>query len=203
MHDTPRYEPLEKSDFFGDSRSARPLLEGTVARGQLRDDDALQTGRMGTAFVDAFPVAVDEAFIRRGQERYKIYCTPCHGLLGRGEGMVVRRGYKRPPSFHEERVRAQPVGYFFDVISKGFGTMPDYAAQIPVRDRWAIVAYLRALQLSQHASVEDVPPADRAGLPDDAPAEPPAGGSLWRPDQPNPLQAPVDVVDPGPEKHHE
>jgi mono/diheme cytochrome c family protein len=160
MHDAPRYEPYEKSDFFADGRSARPLVEGTVARGHLREDTPAATGRMGTAFVATAPVPVTMDLLRRGQERYGIYCTPCHGLTGGGEGMVVRRGFRRPTSLHDPRLRGQPDGYLFDVITNGFGAMPDYAAQVPVADRWAVVAYIRALQLSQNATVADVP-ADR------------------------------------------
>src|SRR5262245_43696008 len=164
MHDGPRYEPLEKSDFFGDDRSARPLVEGTVARGHLHDDEALYTGKSGTAFVTTLPRAADMPLLQRGRQRFDIYCTPCHGLAGHGDGMVVRRGYRKPTSFHDDRLRAQPVGYFFDVITNGFGAMPDYAAQVAVRDRWAIVAYIRALQLSQHATLADVPPEVRPQL---------------------------------------
>ena len=164
MHDAPRYEPLEKSDFFGDQRSARPLVEGTVARGQLNEDEVLYTGKAGAAFATQLPLPVDLKLLERGRERYGIYCTPCHGLAGRGDGMVVRRGYRKPTSLHDDRLRAQPDGYYFDVISNGFGAMPDYATQVPVRDRWAIVAYIRALQLSQHATVSDVPPAMRPQL---------------------------------------
>lgn len=162
MQDQPKYRPFRKSDFFADGRSARPLVAGTVARGQLREDLLFASGKSGNAFADAFPMPVDEPMLRRGQERYRIYCSPCHGLLGRGDGIIVRRGYKQPPSFHDDRLRAQAAGYFFDVISHGFGVMPDYATQIAVTDRWAVVAYLRALQLSQHATVSDVP-ADKRG----------------------------------------
>jgi len=164
MHDAPRYEALEKSDFFGDQRSARPLVEGTVARGQLGEDEVLYTGKAGGVFATQSPVAVDLSLLERGRQRYGIYCTPCHGVAGRGDGMVVRRGYRKPGSFHDDRLRAQPVGYFFDVITNGFGAMSDYAAQVPVRDRWAIVAYIRALQLSQHATIADVPPEQRPEL---------------------------------------
>jgi hypothetical protein len=157
MHDTPRYEPYEKSDFFGDGRSVRPQVAGTVARGQLREDDALFTGRTGAALVARIPVKVDRPLLLRGRERYEVYCAPCHGLAGRGDGMVVRRGFRQPTSFHHDRLRAQPDGYFFDVMTNGFGAMPDYAAQVGVRDRWAIVAYLRALQLSQHADFGALP----------------------------------------------
>jgi mono/diheme cytochrome c family protein len=164
MHDAPRYEPYEKSEFFADGRSARPLVAGTVARGHLREDAALYTGKSGTAFVDAIPLPVDEKMMRRGRERFGIYCIPCHGRSGRGDGIVVRRGYRRPASFHEDRLRAQPDGYFFDVMTNGFGAMPDYAAQVNARDRWAIVAYIRALQLSQNATLAEVPPDRRPDL---------------------------------------
>jgi mono/diheme cytochrome c family protein len=164
MHDQPRFKPYAPTAFFGDARSARPLVEGTVARGQLRDDALLFTGKAGADFADAFPFAVDRELLLRGRERYEIFCAPCHGRVGRGDGLVVRRGFRnRPPSFHEERLRAKPAGYYYDVIANGFGAMQDYAAQIPdVRDRWAIVAYLRALQLSQHARLAELPPALRA-----------------------------------------
>ena len=165
MHDQPRYKPLARSAFFGDERSARPIVEDTVARGQLKDDSLLYSGRLGKDFADAFPFAVDREQLRRGQQRYAIYCSPCHGLLGRGDGMVVRRGFKnRPASFHIDRLRAKPAGYFFDVITSGFGAMQDYSAQIAVMDRWAIVAYVRVLQLSQNATLADVPPDERATL---------------------------------------
>jgi mono/diheme cytochrome c family protein len=166
MQDQPKVRPFRKSTFFGDERSARPQVAGTVGRGQLHEDSLLFSGKSGAAFADAFPVPipVDEALLRRGQERYRIFCSPCHGLLGRGDGMVVRRGYRPPSSFHVERLRAQPAGYFFDAISHGFGAMPDYAAQIAVKDRWAIVAYVRALQLSQNVPVADVPADKRAEL---------------------------------------
>jgi mono/diheme cytochrome c family protein len=164
MHDAPRYEALEKSDFFGDARSARPLVEGTVARGHLNDDEVFHAGKAGAAFVTALPMPVDMALLERGRQRYEIYCTPCHGRTGNGEGIVVRRGYRKPVSFHDERLRAQVAGYFFDVMTNGFGAMPDYAAQLPARDRWAVVAYIRALQLSQHATLDDVPPAVRPRL---------------------------------------
>jgi mono/diheme cytochrome c family protein len=164
MHDQPKYKAYRASTFFGDERSARPLLEDTVARGQLREDEAYFTGRQGTAAVDVLPVPVTPALLRRGQERYGIYCTPCHGQIGRGDGMVVQRGYRRPPSFHIDRLRNETPGYIYDVITKGFGAMPDYATQVPVADRWAIVAYIRVLQLSENARLADVPPQWRASL---------------------------------------
>jgi mono/diheme cytochrome c family protein len=162
MHDAPRYEPYEKSDFFPDRRSARPLVAGTVARGHLHDDSPVNTGRVGAAFVATLPVPVTMELVRRGQQRYDIFCSPCHGLTGRGDGMVVRRGFRPPASFHDARLRAQPDGYVFDVMTNGFGAMPDYATQLPIADRWAVVAYVRALQLSQNATLADVP-ADRRG----------------------------------------
>jgi mono/diheme cytochrome c family protein len=160
MHDQPKYIPLRESDFFGDDRSARVPVEGTVARGELRDDTLLYTGKVNGADAGVFPFAVDAAVMARGQERFNIYCSPCHGRTGDGDGMVVRRGYRRPPSYYDERLRDAPVGHFFDVITNGFGAMPDYAAQIRPEDRWAIAAYIRALQLSEHATIADVP-ADR------------------------------------------
>jgi mono/diheme cytochrome c family protein len=164
MHNQPKYKALRSSAFFGDERSARPLVEDTVARGQLRDDPVYFTGKQGGMPVDALPVPVTPALMRRGQERYGIYCTPCHGQTGRGDGIVVERGFRRPSSFHVDRLRNEKDGYFFDVMTAGFGAMPDYATQVPVSDRWAIVAYVRALQLGENARLEDVPPDRRAEL---------------------------------------
>ena len=164
MHDQPKYVPLRQSAFFNDARSARPLVEGTVARGQLREDDLLYTGKVKGEDATLFPMRVDETLMARGQQRFNIYCAPCHGRTGQGDGMVVRRGYRRPPSIHQDRLRSAPVGHFFDVMTNGFGAMPDYAAQIKAEDRWAIVAYIRALQLSGHATLADVPPSERARI---------------------------------------
>jgi hypothetical protein len=175
MHDQPRYKPYRASDFFGDGRSARPLPEGTVARGRLRGDAHLHTGRVDGQFASTFPFPITEERLARGRERYGIYCTPCHGLAGYGDGMVVTRGFRRAASFHVDRVRAEPPGYFYDVIANGFGAMPSYAAQIPVEDRWAIVAYVRALQLSQNATLRDVPPEKRGLLGAPAPPTGPGG----------------------------
>jgi mono/diheme cytochrome c family protein len=161
MHDQPKYVPLRESTFFGDARSARPLVEGTVARGHLRDDALLYTGRVGKEDATAFPFPIDARVLARGRERFDIFCSPCHGRTGQGDGMVVRRGYRRPPSYHQDRLREAPVGHFFDVITNGFGAMPDYASQIAAADRWAIVAYIRALQLSEHATLADVPAGER------------------------------------------
>jgi mono/diheme cytochrome c family protein len=164
MHDQPKYIPLRESTFFSDGRSARPLVAGTVARGQLHEDALLYSGKVDGADATVFPFPIDERVMGRGRERFDIYCSPCHGRTGGGDGMVVRRGYRRPPSYHDDRLQGAPVGHFFDVISNGFGAMPDYAAQIPVEDRWAIVAYIRALQLSEHATPADVPPDQRERL---------------------------------------
>ena len=140
---------------------------GTVARGWLRDDEALYTGKINGQTVDQFPFAIGRDELVRGQQRFNIYCTPCHGRLGDGQGMVVQRGLRQAASYHQDRLRQEKLGYFYDVITNGFGAMQGYAEQIPVRDRWLIVAYVRTLQLSQHASVEDVP-ADRRGALDAA-----------------------------------
>jgi len=162
MADQPRYEPLKKSEFFDDQRASRPLVEGTVARGHLDADEQLYGGKVGGAPAKTFPFSIDRQVLQRGRERFDIFCSPCHDRVGTGQGMIVRRGYRPPPSLHIERLRAAPPGHFFDVISHGFGAMPDYAAQISPHDRWAITAYIRALQLSQNAALGDVPePARR------------------------------------------
>jgi hypothetical protein len=161
MHDQPKYIPLRASAFFTDVRSARPVVEGTVARGELHDDDLLYTGKVRREDATVFPFRVDAGVMARGQERFNIYCAPCHGRTGQGDGMIVRRGYRRPPSMHQDRLRNAPAGHFFDVITNGFGAMPDYAAQVRAEDRWAIVAYVRALQLSEHATLADVPVSER------------------------------------------
>ena len=163
MHDQPKYIPLRPSDFFQDGRSARPLSEGTIPRGHLNDDPAFFTGKGPDGkLINYFPIAVDKDVILRGQQRFNVYCSPCHDRTGSGNGMIVRRGYRHPPSYHTQRLIEQPDGHFFDVITNGFGAMPDYAVQIQPQDRWAIVAYIRALQLSQQATMNDVP-ADARG----------------------------------------
>ncbi|HET7294299.1 MAG TPA: cytochrome c [Vicinamibacteria bacterium] len=164
MHDQPRYKPLARSDFYDDRRASRAPVEGTVARGQLRDDEHLYTGKVGRELAATYPFAITAAALERGRDRYTIYCTPCHGRLGMGEGMVVQRGFKRPTSFHIDRLREAPPGYFFDVMTNGFGAMSDYSAQVSVEDRWAIAAYIRALQISQHVSVADLSEKARAEL---------------------------------------
>ncbi len=169
MHVQPKQNPLSRSDFFADQRSERPPVEGTVARGQLHEDTYFYTGKIGNNPGDYMPFPVTKEVLDRGRERYNIYCSPCHSLLGDGNGFVPSRGFARkPPSYHIERLRKEPVGYFYDVISHGFGIMPDYASQIPPEDRWKIVAYVRALQLSQNATRADVPAGQAI------PSEPPA-----------------------------
>jgi mono/diheme cytochrome c family protein len=158
MAEQPRYDPLEPSTFFTDGQSARPLVPGTVARGDLREDTHLYAGITGGAPANAFPFAITAEVLKRGQERYNIFCSPCHARTGTGDGMIVRRGFTRPASFHIDRLRNVPPGYVFNVISHGMGAMPDYRHQIGANDRWAIVAYIRALQLSYNATLTDVPP---------------------------------------------
>ena len=164
MHNQPKYRGLRGSDFFSDGQSARPLIANTVARGHLNEDSLLMTGRVGEDPSTVFPFPVTEEVLNRGRERFDIYCSPCHGRTGLGDGMVVRRGFRRPPSLTDERLRNAPAGHFFDVITNGFGAMPDYQTQIQVNDRWAIAAYVRALQLAGYAPVDVVPAADRGKL---------------------------------------
>lgn len=155
----PKTHPLDKSEFFADGQASRPLLTGTVARGHLRDDSVFFTGIENGKWVDKIPATVDLAFIRRGQERFDIYCTPCHGRVGDGNGMIAQRGFKlkRPVgNYHTDRLRAMPVGHFYDVITNGYGAMYSYASRIEPKDRWAIVAYIRALQISQNAKQSDL-----------------------------------------------
>ena len=156
MHDQPRMKTYAMSDFYADLRSARPPVDGTVARGQLHEDTYFYTGKIGANPGDYMPFPVTEDVVARGRERFNIYCAPCHSRVGDGNGMIVKRGYKQPPTYHQDRLRKAPLGYFFDVMTNGFGAMPDYAAQIPPRDRWCIVAYIRALQLSQNATQAEV-----------------------------------------------
>lgn len=177
MHDQPNYQPLERSEFFGDAQASRPLLPGTVAIGHLNDDDLLRTGKVNGSDALMFPFPITDEVMTRGQDRYNIYCSPCHAQTGMGDGMIVQRGFKRPPSYSEARLRDAAPGYLFDVITNGFGSMPDYAMQIKAEDRWAIVAYVRALQLAAHAAVNDVPPADRPRLDE---VRPPAGAESER-----------------------
>jgi cytochrome c553 len=155
MHDQPKYEPLEKSSFFDDSKSARPLIEGTVAREMPAEMTAFYTGRTpDDQFLAELPLDLSRELLEKGRTRYDAFCAPCHGRTGDGLGMIVQRGFKQPTSFHDQRLRESPVGYFFDVISNGFGQMSSYASQIPVEDRWTIAAYIAALQLSQGVPVD-------------------------------------------------
>ena len=153
MASQPKKLPLAPASFFGDGRSERPLVEGAVYRGEL-EDDALAADKDS----NAFPLPLTAQLLQRGRERFNIFCSPCHGLNGDGNGMVAERGFRHPTSYHTDRLRQAPVGHFYDVITNGFGAMSDYAAQIPPRDRWAIIAYIRALQLSKNAPVAQLPP---------------------------------------------
>ena len=179
MHMQPRQNPLSRSDFFADQRSERPPVEGTVARGQLQADTYFYTGKIGDNPGDVMPFPVTREVLERGRERFNIFCAPCHSRLGDGNGMVPSRGFPRkPPSYHIPRLQKAPLGYFFDVMTNGFGIMPDYASQIPPQDRWDIVAYIRALQLSQNATMADVPAGQK--IPSEVPkfGEPGSGATL-------------------------
>lgn len=162
MAETGREKPLDQSPVFEDRRLARPIPAGTVARGQLETDPVFSTGKRGEALVEQLPVPLTRALLVRGRERFEIFCAPCHGRVGTGEGAVTKRGLRPPPSYHIQRLQEAPIGHFFDVMTNGFGVMPDYATQVPVADRWAIAAYIRTLQVSQHAPVAALPPEDRA-----------------------------------------
>jgi mono/diheme cytochrome c family protein len=177
MHDAPRYDPLEASPVFARGASALPLVEGTVARGKLNEDDLLHTGKVGGQISAVFPFVVARADLDRGEQRFNIYCAPCHGRTGDGNGMVVQRGYRQPASYHVDRLRTAPAGYFFDVMTSGFGAMPDYRAQVSVEDRWRIVAYIRALQLTRSGTMDDVPADEMNRLMNPAPAAPVLGES--------------------------
>ena len=173
MHDAPRYNPLRATTFFTNGSSARVLVANTVPRGGLKEDRHLYEGIVDGKPADTFPMPVTAAVLARGQERFNVFCSPCHGRTGEGNGMIVQRGFRRPPSYMEDRLRNAPVGYFFDVMTHGFGAMQDYSAQVPVADRWAIAAYIRALQFSQRASMDDVPADHVADLDRNPPLPPP------------------------------
>jgi mono/diheme cytochrome c family protein len=189
MQDTPRYEAYEASPFFKDGLSSRSLVPGTIPRGYLKEDPAFYFGKLaggaaparvrtpiltasGTAttalpesdLITRIPLSVTRPLLDRGQDRFDIYCAPCHGRVGDGGGMIARRGFRPPPTFHSDRLRQAAAGHFFDVITSGFGAMPDYASQLSPQDRWGVIAYIRALQLSQWASVSDVPEEERRKL---------------------------------------
>ena len=179
MHVQPRQNPLSRSDFYADQRSARPPVEGTVARGELNADSYFYTGKNGNNPGDVMPFPVTKEVLERGRERYNIYCAPCHSRTGDGNGFVPSRGFaRRPPSYHIARLQKAPLGYFYDVMTNGFGIMPDYASQIAPQDRWNIVAYIRALQLSQNATMDDVPEGQK--VPSETPKfrEPGSGATL-------------------------
>lgn len=171
MHTQPRYKVYAETDFFSDGRSERPQIEDTVARGQLHLDEARYTGKINGKDVDSIPIQISKEDVLRGQERFNIYCSPCHGRAGNGQGMVVARGLRQPPSYHDERLLNAPIGHFFDVMSNGYGSMYSYASRVSVDDRWRIAAYIRALQLSENA------PADVAMRYEPKIGGGPAGGS--------------------------
>lgn len=165
MFQQPFSKPLGSSDFFQDNHMAsRPLIQYTVARGHLDEDDAFYSGKIGTNLVETFPFPITRAVLERGRERFDIYCSPCHGRTGEGNGMIVQRGFPPPPSYHIDRLRQAPVGHFYDVITHGYGIMYSYAARVDPADRWAIAAYIRALQKSQSATLAELPLDDRAKL---------------------------------------
>ena len=170
MADQPRYDPLEPSDFFEDGMSARPRIAGTVARGELSGNPFFDTGKVNGAIANGFPMPVTLEVVNRGEDRFNIYCSQCHGRVGDGNGMIPSRGYRRPPSFHTATLRNAPTGHLFDVMTNGFGAMPPYGRMIPPQDRWAIAAYIKALQLSQSATVADVPATERGKLDSQPPA---------------------------------
>lgn len=167
MYDQAKERPLAQSEFYRDGLASRVPPAGTVARGWLREDRALHTG-IGPdgKFLGALPAAVtlDRTLLERGRQRFDVFCAPCHGRQGNGEGMIVQRGFKQPSSFHVDRLRAQPLGYFFDVMTNGFGEMSSYASQVPATDRWAVAAYVRTLQLSRNAPASELSPADLEAL---------------------------------------
>lgn len=172
MHLQPKYLPYQPTDFFGDGRSERPPVPGTVARGHLRIDELMFTGEENGVASNRFPFPITRADLERGRERYNIYCTPCHDYTGSGNGMIVQRGFPHPPSYHIQRLRDAPVGHFFEVMTNGFGAMYSYAARVTPQDRWRIAAYIRVLQLSQNATIQDVPDSERQKLTQSSAAQP-------------------------------
>ncbi len=164
MHIQPRYDPDSPSSFFPDGRSERPMVPGTVARGHLRIDELLYTGKINGKFANLFPFPITKKDLQRGQQRFNIYCSPCHGYAGDGDGMIVRRGFPAPPSYHNAKIINTPVGKYFSVMTNGQGTMYSYADRVAVKDRWRIAAYIRALQLSQNATLNELPTSERLKL---------------------------------------
>lgn len=161
MYDQEKYEPLEKSTFFADGQSWRPQVEGTIARGELREDTHFYEGIVNGELSNVLPIDLNKEVLERGQQRYNIYCSPCHDRTGQGNGIIVKRGLKQPTSFHDDRLKDMPVGYFYDVITNGYGVMYSYASRVPIKDRWAIAAYIRTLQLSQNVDLEKLPVEDQ------------------------------------------
>ena len=157
MHDQPKYKPLQENDFYADKRASRPIIEGTVARGQLRTDELFYTGKINGQEADQFPYPVTPQMLERGHERFNIYCSPCHSRVGDGNGMIVQRGFKRPPDYTEDKLMKAPVGHFVNVMTNGFGSMSEYKSQLSISDRWAVAAYIRALQLARKGTAADVP----------------------------------------------
>jgi mono/diheme cytochrome c family protein len=170
----PKTSPLSASEFFSDGSSARPLVPGTIPRGHLREDGAFYTGIENGKWVDKIPVPITMDLLKRGRDRFSIYCTPCHGQLGDGQGMIAKRGFqlKRPVgNYHSDRLRKMPIGHFYDVITNGYGAMYSYASRIEPQDRWAVVAYIRVLQLSQHSSVKDLSTEEKSKIGEKLPPE--------------------------------
>lgn len=180
MHVQPKYLPYEPTSFFSDGRSERQPVPGTVARGQLRLDELMFTGRENGVVVDKFPFPITKADLERGRERYNVYCTPCHDYTGTGRGMIVQRGFPQPPSYHIQRLRDAPAGHFYEVITNGFGSMYSYAARVEPADRWRIAAYIRVLQLARNAKIGDVPESERQNLSVQTSAQP-SGQSTGQP----------------------
>jgi Cytochrome C oxidase, cbb3-type, subunit III len=164
MHIQPKYKPLDPSTFFADGRSARPPVAGTVARGHLETDELFFTGKINGVVADEFPFPITRQDLERGRQRFNIFCAPCHGFTGNGQGRIVERGFPPPPSYHIPRLMKAPVGHFFDVMTNGYGTMYSYAGRVPPDDRWRIAAYIRALQLSEDSTLADVPPQEQKKL---------------------------------------
>jgi mono/diheme cytochrome c family protein len=205
MQDQPRYKTYGYNHYFPDNRDSRPIPPNTVSVGNLQTDPAFYQGKVNGVDIDYFPIPVTQELIERGHTRFDIYCSPCHGRVGNGLGMIVRRGLKQPPSYHIDRLRTAPVGHFFDVVTNGYGAMLNYAAQIQPRDRWAIISYIRALQYSQNASVSDLTAEQRSHLPENGVVNPvnpdvPGNRDTVNPNQPMiPTNKPVPTTRPGAE----
>jgi mono/diheme cytochrome c family protein len=164
MYDQPHYRPLKQSEFFANEMASRPVVPNTVARGHLNEDQIFFAGKVETNLVTTIPIQITREVLARGQQRYNIYCSPCHARTGDGQGMIVQRGFPPPPSYHIDRLREAPAGHFYDVITHGYGIMYSYASRVSPADRWAITAYIRALQLSQNSKVDQLPNTERAQL---------------------------------------